>query len=103
MRLYLEHYFDLYWDLHLGVRGDAIPPSVRQIGQSFNTVLAYADPTQRMVYENYMAVRARRRSLEQWIDERIADLINRRTANPEKTFVHYLIKNCRGGDAFIRH
>jgi cytochrome P450 len=102
MRLYLENYFDLYWDLHLGVRGDAIPPSVRQIGQSFNTVLAYADPTQRMVYENYMAVRARRRSLEQWIDERIADLINGRTANPEKTFVHYWIKNGGEGDDF-RH
>jgi hypothetical protein len=24
MRPYLENYFDLYWDLHLGVKGDAI-------------------------------------------------------------------------------
>jgi hypothetical protein len=24
MRPYLEGYFDLYWDLHLGVKGDAI-------------------------------------------------------------------------------
>ena len=45
MRPYLEGYFDLYWDLHLGVKGDAIPAEVRQIGESFNTVLAYRDPT----------------------------------------------------------
>jgi hypothetical protein len=58
MRPYLEGYFDLYWDLHLGVKGDAIPARVRQIGESFNTVLAYRDPTQKIVYDNYMTVRA---------------------------------------------
>ncbi len=50
MRPYLEAYWDLYWDLHLGVKPDDIPPRVRQIGESFNTVLAYRDPTQRIVY-----------------------------------------------------
>ena len=45
MRPYLEGYCDLYWDLHLGVKRDAIPAKVRQIGDSFNTVLAYRDPT----------------------------------------------------------
>ena len=58
MRPYLEAYWDLYWDLHLGVKGDAVPPKVRQIGESFNTVLAYRDPTQRIVYDNYMTVRS---------------------------------------------
>jgi hypothetical protein len=45
MRPYLDAYWDLYWDLHLGAKGDAITPQVRQIGESFNTVLAYRDPT----------------------------------------------------------
>ena len=58
MRPYLDYYFDMYWDLHLGVKGDAIPAQVRKIGDSFNTVLAYRDPTQKIVYENYMNVRA---------------------------------------------
>jgi len=33
MRLYLESYFDLYWDLHLGVKGDAVPASVAASGR----------------------------------------------------------------------
>ena len=44
MRHYLDYYFDLYWDLHLGVTGDDIPFEVRQIGEAFNTVLAYRNP-----------------------------------------------------------
>jgi hypothetical protein len=35
----------------------AIPAKVRQIGEAFNTVLAYRDPLQQIVYENYMTVR----------------------------------------------
>ncbi|WP_027231381.1 hypothetical protein [Phyllobacterium sp. UNC302MFCol5.2] len=49
MRVYLDSFWDLYWDLHLGVTGQEIPERVRQIGESFNTVLAYRDPTQRTV------------------------------------------------------
>ena len=45
-------------DLHLGVKGDAVPPPVRQLGMAFNTVLAYRDVTQKIVYDNYMVVRA---------------------------------------------
>ena len=36
---------------HLEVKGDAIPPQVKVIGESFNTVLAYRDPMQPIVYE----------------------------------------------------
>ena len=74
MRPYLENYFDLYWDLHLGVKGDAIPPRVRHIGEAFNTVLAYRDVTQKIVYDNYMAVRADLSYLKEWIDDRLTDL-----------------------------
>ena len=40
------------------MKGDAIPAQVRQIGESFNTVLAYRDPTQKIVYDHYMTVRS---------------------------------------------
>ena len=70
MRHYLDYYFDLYWDLHLGVTGDAIPFEVRQIGESFNTVLAYRNPLLPITYDNYMIVRERLDFLKSWIDDR---------------------------------
>ncbi len=70
MRHYLDHYFDLYWDLHLGVTGDAIPFEVRQIGEAFNTVLAYRNPLLPVTHDNYMKVRELLDFLKAWIDER---------------------------------
>src|ERR1700752_3729887 len=102
MRPYLEGYWDLYWDLHLGVKGEEIPSRVRQIGQSFNTVLAYRDPTQKIVYDNYMAVRSNLDYLKAWIDERRADLATVKTADPDKPFAYYWIKNAGDGEYF-RH
>jgi cytochrome P450 len=100
MRPYLDYYFDMYWDLHLGVKGDAIPARVRQIGDNFNTVLAYRDPTQKIVYEHYMSVRANLAFLKKWIDERLADIATGRTPDPEKTFAHYWLKNAGDGEHF---
>jgi hypothetical protein len=71
MRLYLDGFFDMYWDLHLGVKGDAIPKEVRQLGESFNNVFAYQDPTQKIVYDNYMNVRSKLGILKEWVGERI--------------------------------
>ncbi|MDQ8729144.1 hypothetical protein [Bradyrhizobium sp. LHD-71] len=100
MRPYLENYFDMYWDLHLGVKGDAIPQRVRQIGEDFNTVLAYRDPTLKIVYENYMSVRSNLDYLKTWINERLGDLKNGKTPNPEKTFAYYWIRNGGEGENF---
>jgi cytochrome P450 len=102
MRRYLDSYFDLYWDLHLGVSGNAIPADVRQIGLSFNTVIAYLNPTEPIVYKNYMQVRKLRQPLKRWIDERINDLIQGRISHPEKTFVYYWLKNGEEGPDFRR-
>lgn len=102
MRQYLDTYFDLYWDLHLGVKGDAIPSEVRQIGESFNTVLAYINPIEDIVHDHYVRVRALRPTLKNWIDERIEDLIHGRTPDPEKTFVYYWLKNGEEGADFRR-
>jgi hypothetical protein len=100
MRPYLDSYFDLYWDLHLGIKGDAVPARVREIGYAFNTVLAYRDVTQKIVYENYLTVRSHLAFLKEWIDDRLADLTNGKTPNPEKTFAHYWIKNGGEGENF---
>jgi hypothetical protein len=74
MRHYLNYYFDLYWDLHLGVTGDAIPFEVRQIGEAFNTVLAYRNPLLPVTHDNCMKVRELLDFLKSWIDERIGDI-----------------------------
>jgi cytochrome P450 len=102
MRHYLDYYFDIYWDLHLGVKGDSIPANVRQIGEAFNTVLAYRDPMQQIVYENYMTVRTLLDPLKQWIDERVEDIAAGRVARPEKTMAWYWLKNAGNGDHFSK-
>ena len=102
MRHYLDYYWDIYWDLHLGVKGEAIPPQVRTIGESFNTVLAYRDPTQEIVYENYMAVRALLPFLKAWIDKRLDDISSGRTANADKTIAYYWLKNSGDGKNFAK-
>jgi hypothetical protein len=100
MRPYLESYFDLYWDLHLGVKGDAVPAPVRELGMAFNTVLAYRDVTQKIVYDNYLIVRSHLAELKAWIAARLADLGNGKTPNPEKTFAWYWLKNAGDGEFF---
>jgi cytochrome P450 len=102
MRHYLDYYFDLYWDLHVGVQGTAIPAEVRQIGESFNTVLAYRNPKDPIVYEHYMKVRAKLDTLKGWIAERVDDVATGKVSNPERTFVHYWLRNAGDGTHFSR-
>lgn len=102
MRQYLNSYFDLYWDLHLGVRGRDIPLDVHQIGQSFNTVLAYINPIEDIVHDNYVVVRSLRQTLKDWIDARLTDITSGRTPDPEKTFAYYWLKNGEQGPDFRR-
>src|SRR5580692_4334375 len=102
MRHYLDYYFDLYWDLHLGVTGDAIPAQVRQIGEAFNTVLAYRNPLLPVTYENYMIVRGHLDFLKSWIDARLMDIESGKTKNPEKTMAWYWLKNAGDGSHFAK-
>jgi hypothetical protein len=102
MRHYLDYYWDIYWDLHLGVTGDAIPFEVRQIGESFNAVLAYRNPLLPITHENYMVVRERLDFLKSWIDDRLADIENGKTKNPEKTIAWYWLKNAGDGSHFAK-
>ncbi len=102
MRRYLDNYFDLFWDLHLGVKGNEIPPQVRQIGESFNTVIGFLDPQLEVVNEHYMKVRALRTPLKDWIAAKMDEVMTGKIKDPEKTFVYYWTKNGKEGENF-RH
>ena len=102
MRHYLDYYFDLYWDLHLGVTGDAIPFEVRQIGEAFNTVLAYRNPLLPITHDNYMKVRELLDFLKAWIDDRIGDIQSGKIKNPDKTMAWYWLKNAGDGKHFSK-
>jgi hypothetical protein len=102
MRHYLDYYFDLYWDIHLGVTGDGIPFEVRQIGEAFNTVLAYRNPLLPITHDNYMVVRERLDFLKSWIDDRLADIETGKVKNPERTMAWYWLKNAGDGSHFAK-
>ncbi len=102
MHEFYRLYPDMYWDLHLGVRGDAVPEDVRQFGRSFTAVIGYWFPTQPIVYRNYMQVRELRRPLKDWVDARVQDILDGKLAEPEKTFVHYWLANGEQGENFRR-
>jgi len=49
MGCYFDNYYDLYWDLHVGATGDAIPHEVRQFSAGFNGVLGFKFTTSDLV------------------------------------------------------
>src|SRR5215207_3693911 len=102
MHQYYAHYFDLYWDLHLGVTGEAIPADVRQIGASFTAVLGYWFPTLDIVHESIMRVHQLRQSLSDWVDARVQAVVDGKVADPEATFVYYWLKNAGQSEHFRR-
>lgn len=102
MRHYLDNYFNLFWNLHLGVKSDEIPAEARQVGQSFNAILAYLDPTLEAFHDNFMQVRSLRDSLKAWINQKVEAVINQTVADPQKTFVYYWLKNGEEGENFRR-
>jgi cytochrome P450 len=103
MHKYYEDYFDdLYWDLHVGVTGEAIPTEARQVRASFITIIGYWFPTSEIVHESVMRVRELRPLLKEWIAGRVQAVENGDVPDPEGTFVHYWLKNGGGGENFRR-
>ncbi|MEY2396810.1 MAG: hypothetical protein QOF94_3155, partial [Acidobacteriaceae bacterium] len=102
MHNYFENYFDLYWDLHVGVTGDAIPEAVKQCSSGFNTVLGFYYPTEEIVRDAYMQARNTREELKTWLDARVQDIIDGKTANADQTLVYYWLKNGELGENFRR-
>lgn len=102
MQCYFDNYYDLYWDLHVGVTGDGIPTAVRQFSAAFNGVLGFKFPTSENVREYYMQARATREALKDWLDARVQAIIDGETPNADSTFVYYWLKNGGQGDNFRR-
>lgn len=102
MRRYYQAYADMYWDLHLGVRGEAVPDEIRQFGTSFNAVIGFWFPTLEVVHEHYMRARSLRPGLRAWVDARVQDVLDGRVEAPEQTFVHYWLANGGLRDDFRR-
>jgi cytochrome P450 len=102
MHTYFDNYYDLYWNLHVGVTGDAIPPEVRQFSAAFNAVLGFLYPTSDIVHQNYMRARETRQALKDWLDTRVQAIIDGTVPNADRTFVYYWLKNGRLGENFRR-
>jgi hypothetical protein len=54
---------------------------------------AHQDPAQKIVHDAYMIVRSRLAAVKQWITDRIGDLVDGKTASPEKTFAFWWMRN----------
>jgi cytochrome P450 len=102
MRHYYDNYFDMYWDLHVGVRDDDLPEEMREIGLSFTNIIGFWDPRREFVYDSYMRVRELHPGLTDWLDDRIQDVIDGNIDAPEATFVHYWTTNGELGPNFRR-
>ncbi|NET16104.1 MAG: hypothetical protein F6K08_26400 [Okeania sp. SIO1H6] len=92
MGLYLDLYFYLYWDLHLGVERNEIIQDVLDVGRSFMNVIGYLNPLASIVYTSYMDVRNKRASLESWVNDKINEGLGE---DQKKTFVYYWLENSK--------
>jgi len=120
MAKYVETYWELYWNLHLGIIEDCekqgeditceddlykgcIPPQVKEIGNSFVACLAEADVLSKNFRQNYENVREHQDCLTDWVsgavtamETRIHDDIT--NIDDEETFVYYWLKNREGAE-----
>jgi hypothetical protein len=102
MKQFYASYLDMYWDLHVGVHGAAVPAEVRELCTSFNAVFSYASPATEIVYENYMRARMLRPVLKDWLDTRVQAIVDGELPDADRTFVYYWLKNGELGESFRR-
>ena len=57
-------------------------------------------PTQKVVYDNYLIVRKNLDFLKSWIDDRLKDILSGKTPEPEKTLAWYWMKNGEESEYF---
>jgi hypothetical protein len=99
---YFEHYYDLYWNLHVGATGNEIPAEVRQFSAGFNRVLGFWFPTSVEVREAYAQARNTREALKAWLDMRVQAILDGKQPDADRTFVYYWLKNGELGENFRR-
>jgi hypothetical protein len=102
MESYFQNYYDLYWDLHVGATGDAIPTEVRQYSSGFNAVLGFWYPNLDIVLQNYLQARKARPLMKEWLDARVQAIVDGKVPYADRTLVHYWMKNAGTGENFRR-
>ncbi|MEU8078824.1 hypothetical protein AB0B31_25725 [Catellatospora citrea] len=102
MSRFLDLYYELFWDLHVGATGEPLPAEVRRFTADFTTVLGFWFPTSETVHRAYMRARADRAALLSWLDARVQALVDGTAPDPENTLVHYWLKNGELGENFTR-
>ncbi len=95
MSIYMDHIWNLYWDLHVG-QGKDLPSFTTDIAVAFNTVLATIIPFNPEFVKNYMLVRKLRKPLDEWLDAKIEEIESGRVENADETYVYYWLKNNNG-------
>ena len=87
---YQDLYFDLYWDLHLGVRGKAASGVPTRVGEEFNLILGLLGSTDesdvRRLIQATRFVVEHRDELDRWIRDRLDEA-------PDDSFAYYWLKN----------
>jgi cytochrome P450 len=101
MRHFLDLYYELFWDLHVGADG-GLPAVVRRFTADFTTVLGFWYPTSETVYRAYMRARADRPAVMAWLRARVQALVDGSAPKPERTLVHYWLRNGELGEDFSR-
>lgn len=99
MNIYLSQYWNLYWDLHLGLDPSQIPAFARDIGTCFNTCLADINVFDPGFHDNYMRVRELRPSLDAWLDVEVGSIaqeLAQGSTVSDNCFVYYWLAN--GGE-----
>ena len=95
-----EH-FDLYWDLHLGVKGEAIPAaSPARSARTSTPSWPIATRPRRSSTTTTWPCASTSTILKKWIDDRLDDIDQRQNTQPEKTFAWYWIKNGEESEYF---
>jgi hypothetical protein len=100
MKIYLDKYFDLYWNLHLGVT-EEIPSNVKEIGYRFNRALASLKPLEVDFYNDYMEVRNLYENFINWVLHHVTEMSENiskgQITGLDQTFVYYWLKNSNNG------
>jgi cytochrome P450 len=99
MRLYVDRYPELYWNLHVGLESD-IPQDVIDVGKAFLEVLARLNPTTPTVYENYQKVRELRPRVIDWICEQVRCVRVSDDRKRTTTFVWHWVQNKGNSEHF---
>ena len=92
MSQFYANYLDMYWDLHVGVQGAAIPAEVRALRAS-TPCSATPSRRRRSSTRTTCARGAAPPCSKTWLDTRVQAIIDGDLPDADRTFVYYWLKN----------